>query len=281
MNDLEIIEKYVVYLIGECGLSVTLHPMESEALITFSPLMRFNTHDNSYCTGVKWKQCGYEACLNQQRRVFEKISKGGASFCGVCHAGIFEYVYPIRSADGVIGFISVGGYQSQNAGEYINRAASLFGYSAENLSKSYSTLKKEIPDKARIDTLIYPLCQMLELAYLKEIKGDNGDTPIKRAMTYIQKNYSTPLNVEDICKHLGCSRSYFSHAFKRGAGLGFREYLINIRIENAKRLLTLSELNVTEIAFSVGFSDSNYFTSLFKKKSGISPLAYRKQTKGK
>ena len=100
-------------------------------------------------------------------------------------------------------------------------------------------------------------------------------------MTYIQKNYSTPLNVEDICKHLGCSGSYFSHAFKRGAGLGFREYLINIRIENAKRLLTLSELNVTEIAFSVGFSDSNYFTSLFKKKSGISPLAYRKQTKGK
>jgi hypothetical protein len=107
MNELEIIEKYVVYLIGECGLSVTLHPMENDALITFSPLMRFNTHDNSYCTKIKSKPCGYERCLNQQRRVFDKISKDGTSFCGTCHAGIFEYVYPIRDSSEIIGFISV------------------------------------------------------------------------------------------------------------------------------------------------------------------------------
>ena len=73
MENLQHIENYIVYLIGECGLSVTLHPMADEGLITFSPLMRFNTHDNAYCATVKSTKCGHSECVLQQEKVFKKM----------------------------------------------------------------------------------------------------------------------------------------------------------------------------------------------------------------
>ena len=279
MTNMEMIEQYIVYLISECGLSVTLHPMEKDTLITFSSLMRFNTHDNSYCTQIKYRKCGYETCLKQQKKVFEKISREGKPFGGVCHAGVFEYVYPLKNASEIIGFISVGGYACENTEDRIVPLCEELECSEETLRKAYGTLKDQRMDHARVDTLIYPLCQMLELAYRKEAQTDDGESLIKQIMKYIQNNYSTDLKVDDICKHFGCSRSYFSHAFKKESGKGFREYLIDIRLENAKRLLTLSHLNITEIAFAVGFSDSNYFTNVFRERNGIPPLAYRKTAK--
>lgn len=279
MTEMESIEKYIVYLIGECGLSVTLHPMEKDSLITFSSLMRFNTHDNSYCAHVKSNKCGNERCLLQQRKVFEKIHKEKQAFCGVCHAGVFEYVYPLRNANEVIGFISVSGYSDVKGEKCISRLLNELSYSKRSLNKAYGALKKQREERERVDTLLYPLCQMLELAYRKEENTEESESLTKRMIRYIKKNYSTDLKVEDICRSFGCSRSYFSHTFKKETGKGFREYLIDVRLENARRLLALSHLNVTEIAFAVGFLDSNYFSNLFKKRHGITPLAYRKQAK--
>ena len=281
MDITERIEKYIVYLIGECGLSVTLHPMEPEALITFSSLMRFNTHDNSYCTVVKSRSCGYEKCIKQQRRVFEKIKTCREPFFGICPSGVGEYVYPLTAESGVIGFISVSGYRTDEGKERVPTASASLGLSEPLLARAYASLKPTVDERERVDTLVYPLCSMLELAYRKEDTREDKESLITRIMRYIRKNYSTDLRVDDVCRLFGCSRSYFTHSFRREAGKSFREYLTDIRLENAKRLLTLSHLNMTEIAYSVGFSDSNYFTGIFKKRNGRPPLVYRKMTRKK
>ena len=59
--------------------------------------------------------------------------------------------------------------------------------------------------------------------------------------------------------------------------MGIREYITVLRIEDAKELLTRSNLTVSEIAYAVGFSDSNYFSSQFKQAVGVSPLCYKKK----
>ena len=278
MKEIKAIEDYIVYLIGKCGLSVTLHPMENDNLITFTNLMQFNTHDNSYCTQVKSNISGYERCLCQQRCVFEKMKADGNAFFGTCHAGVFEYVYPIVNESETVGFISVGGYKSDGREEYIEKTAEKFNYSIDTLRRSYSGLKETDLNKERIDTLIYPLVYMLELAYRKETKTRTSSL-ISEIIRYVKSSYSRDLKVDEICKIFGCSRSYFSHTFKKKTGKSFREYLIDLRLDSAKRLLTLSSLNVTEIAYSVGFVDSNYFSNLFKKRHGVSPLVYRKTEK--
>jgi two-component system response regulator YesN len=73
------------------------------------------------------------------------------------------------------------------------------------------------------------------------------------------------------------SPSYFLHLFKQASGATFTDYLTRTRIDKAKSLLLGSNFNITEIAYKVGYSDSNYFSTVFKNSEGMTPSAYRKQ----
>ena len=202
----------------------------------------------------------------------------------------YAYIYPgmnrvlqaagrvIREENdrGVIGFISVSGYATKEGASRIPQTAKEFGYAEPVLQKAYGTLCGTVPDRERVDTLIAPLCLMLELAYRKERGEEKKENVLTRILRYIQMNYSVDLTEEELCRLFGCSRSYFSHTFRRETGKSFREYLTDVRLENAKRLLAFSHLNVTEISFAIGYTDSNYFSNVFKKKEGVSPRTYRK-----
>ena len=77
-------------------------------------------------------------------------------------------------------------------------------------------------------------------------------------------------------KMAGMRDTYFSRRFKEVTGLGFREYLLNVRIQHSMQMLLKSELSVTQIATACGFSDGNYFGDIFKKITGKSPREFRK-----
>lgn len=276
MNVIKQIENYILYLITECGLSVTLHPLREESLIAFSSLMQFNIHDNSYCSYIKTVSGGNRLCRKQQKKVLEHC--GQDPFCGLCYAGVFEYVYPLFNGEQTMGFISVSGYGCKEGRKRIHAAAEELDCSEKVLQKIYGTLR-EIPEKERIDTLLYPLCSMLELAYRKEHKQEKEETLALRVIRYVKQRYASDLTTERLCEKFHCSRSHFSHTFKKETGKTFREYLTETRLEHARRLLRYSGLQVSEIAFSVGFNDANYFSNIFRSHEGCSPMEYRKRNK--
>jgi two-component system response regulator YesN len=118
---------------------------------------------------------------------------------------------------------------------------------------------------------------MLELAYIKsQSNSKKAESRLDTALRYIKQFHTQNITLNDLAHHLGCSRSSLSHTFKAELGKSFREYLTDLRINDAKSLLRYSALTVTEIAFSVGFSDSAYFSLVFKKSVGASPTEYRK-----
>ena len=274
--DIIIIQNYILYLIKDCGLSVSLHPFQDETLITDSTLMNFNIHDNSYCSYIKSLPNGHTECITCQKKVFSQCCQTNESFCQICYAGVKEYIYPLHNKESIIGFISVSGYACDNKEQHISFLTERFACNLEVVSGEYNRLKANMPEKERIDTLILPLCKMLELAYLKEIKDPQAASVNEAICHYIQRHYSIDLTAELICKKFSCSKSYFSHSFKSYTGKSFREYLTDIRLNYAKQLLEYSNLNVTQISSSVGFNDSNYFSNVFKQKIGLSPLLYRK-----
>ena len=277
MSSLEEIKRYILYLRNECNLEVTLHPTKKENLIIPSELISFNIHYNSYCVFVKSFPDALRHCIKRQGQVFDKCSSG--SYCGVCYAGAKEFIYPIKRADEIVGFISVGGYRSENAESYIHRASEKYSIPEQQLKALYPSLKAEMPEKEYIDTLIAPLASMIELAYLKSPQDDDEEDRLDKILRYIKRHHTESITLESISRRFACSRSYLSHNLTKRLGVSFREYLTELRLQDAKSLLENSNLNVTEIALSVGFSDSNYFTNVFKKHLGISPLAYRKQKK--
>ena len=72
------------------------------------------------------------------------------------------------------------------------------------------------------------------------------------------------------------SESHLSRKFKAHTGIGINEYITYVRITNAEKLLRETELSVTEVADQCGYSDSNYFSTVFKRIKGITPQKCRK-----
>ena len=94
---------------------------------------------------------------------------------------------------------------------------------------------------------------------------------------YIESRYRESISVSELSEAFGYSTTYFTKKFKRTFGCTPTDYISNLKIERARRLLSGSEMTVTEIASDLGFSDASHFSSVFKMKTGLSPATYRKE----
>ena len=100
--------------------------------------------------------------------------------------------------------------------------------------------------------------------------------PIRIAKRYIAENYYKPLTLEIVSHETGFNPNYFSSMFKKEVGVNFSEYLIKVRIKNAKEMLLNTEGSVEDISYAVGYSDIKYFSRIFKKYMGVTPTEFRK-----
>lgn len=99
--------------------------------------------------------------------------------------------------------------------------------------------------------------------------------PINKAKKYIMENFSEDISLEDVSLQAGFSSSYFSTLFRKETGETFMEYLMDIRIEQAKKLLRETHIKIETVCESVGYTDYKRFPKRFKKSTGISPKEYR------
>ncbi len=99
----------------------------------------------------------------------------------------------------------------------------------------------------------------------------------RKAMAFIHEHYGEPIGREDFARHVGVSEGYLSRSFNQETGLSLIHYLTRYRIQQAKQLLVSTDKSITDIAMEVGFSDSNYFSRVFRQEAGVSPLTYRRK----
>ena len=117
---------------------------------------------------------------------------------------------------------------------------------------------------------------MTRKAGQERIKENRHYKKIQEGREYIQKHYADgALGVEQLAGMLGYSSSYFSRIFKNITGYYVNDYIRQVRIVKAQELLIDTELTVNEIAEATGFTTGNYFYSIFKKETGMTPAAYR------
>lgn len=278
MNKLTAIKNYILFLSNELNLSISIHPIVFDEILYSSELIIFNIHRNSYCTHIKNNKETHNHCLCMQKKVFKKCNAG--SFCGVCYAGVKEFIYPVMSGSELKAFISVSGYKTDNAESYHLKLSEKYGFDIKNLEKNYALLKPDNLSKSYIDTLIQPLCDMLELLFISSERIQKREIPLEEKIAnYIKEVRNQDITSVDICKKFNYSRSYLSTRFNEYYGKSIPEYITDLRMADAMDLLKNSTATITEIAFCVGFSDANYFSNIFKKIIGITPSAYRKANK--
>ncbi len=99
---------------------------------------------------------------------------------------------------------------------------------------------------------------------------------MKKAVEYVQENYNKDLNMAVVSNYISMNYSMFSFAFKQYTGSNFVNYLKDIRIREAKKLLTETDMRVIEISREVGYDNEKNFMKIFKSSCGVSPTEYRK-----
>ncbi len=275
---------YIKYLKDECGLYVSIHDADGFLTPFIGRLAPYNIHSNPYCLLVKLGMGGRDKCITHQKKVVKKCRDG--AFFGTCYAGVDEFVFPIKNGEEIIGFTSVSGYNKNTEKTAMCRREFALGGGAgkklEAAAQSY--LKTKPPKFDYIAGIAQPLCRMLELLDKMriEVYGDktpftaNSESIYGHMLAFVEKNFASPLTVSDIARACHCSVSHVSHTFKSQTGLSVSAYVNKMRIKKAVLLLTKTQLLVQEISDMCGFSDSNYFSNVFKEHTGMSPTKYRR-----
>lgn len=97
---------------------------------------------------------------------------------------------------------------------------------------------------------------------------------IKEMLSYIQENYTSKIELDDISKHVHVCKSECCRIFKRYMRVSLFEYILEYRVEKSLAYITNTNFSITEAALNVGFSDPNYFSKVFRKLKGCSPSKY-------
>ncbi len=257
------ITAYLDYIRKECTLYVSIHFDESVLhhlpQTVLRKLLPYNSHLNPYCFAVKKNH--HAQCRAHQKDIIKECCTEGS--CRMCHAGVWEYIFPIRKDETTIGYVAISGYREKTVPTACPDSALW-----EN------ALRKEKIPVWLCEALAPPLAIMLEQIFIRYAKEPANE--FNMFVNFLSE-YHTDITLTDLCRHFGRSKSYISHMFKRESGMTLRAYCNALKLEDAKNLLLDTTLSITEIALDSGFNDTSYFISLFSKKFGVSPLQYRKQ----
>ena len=132
-------------------------------------------------------------------------------------------------------------------------------------------------------TLQCMLFQVLILILENRLPDDGVTThstpltpPIIEALYYMEKHYPDKLSLETVAEISGFSPAHFSKVFQSQLGKSYSEYLSDIRLKHVQELLLTTKKSITEIALETGYTYPGNLTEQFKRKIGMTPIAYRK-----
>ncbi len=149
----------------------------------------------------------------------------------------------------------------------------------EKLFERMSNFRYDASDdelkNAELQCLMFEfLCRLKELK--KECSVRKYNATVESALEYIKKNYRTNLTMKSVSEAMFVSPSYFSHIFRDCVGMSFTAYLSELRMNEVIKLLTQTDMSISEISRQCGFASPSYMGEAFKRMTGKSLTEYRR-----
>ena len=154
--------------------------------------------------------------------------------------------------------------------------AQMFGGIQDKLGVRLEEAAAGVQDSRTFDELDRWVRQAVGLL---RAQGKVYSVPIQKALDYIGFHFSEDISLNTVADFVYLNRDYLSRQFKKEVGTNFSEYLMNLRMQQAKRLLETTNMRVSDIALRVGITNMSYFSTVFHKSFGCKPNDIRKKKK--
>ena len=158
--------------------------------------------------------------------------------------------------------------------EGLERGADAFLAKPFDMEELHMNIENLIHSRLHLKGKFSGAQQQAELLEQPEVKG-NDEVLMERIMKVVNKNLSnSDFNVDMLTQEVGISRAQLHRKMKEMTGISTSEFIRNIRLEQAARLLKEQKVNITQVAYTVGFSNLAHFSTVFRKHFGVSPSEY-------
>jgi AraC-like DNA-binding protein len=145
------------------------------------------------------------------------------------------------------------------------------------ISLKFATLIDQATSADYLDNVLADEMAKVYCDAVKEHSVKNYSSAIKSAILYIDSHLTEEINVQEVAEALHFHPSYLSRKFKEETGRNLTDYVNGHRVEYAKTLFRTEKTDVTNVALSCGYNSSSYFSRVFKKYTGISPIEFIEQ----
>ncbi len=158
-----------------------------------------------------------------------------------------------------------------------SRAAVEGGGNAERIMKLLKDFDKEMEGFERVEKCFYKVQRIVEtfLESIFTLADKKHIAIVKNARDFIMENYALPLTVTDVAQHLFVSSSHLSRLFREELDCTINDYLTRVRVEQAVEIMKRPEFSVAQVSKAVGFQNQSYFSKVFRKYIGVTPLTYK------
>lgn len=255
-------------------------------------LKPYNDHPNRFCSYIKKND--ESCCRKPMEHLATRMQEVQKPIYASCPMGMEQFHFPILLSDKLVAIILIGMYCQDNKAS-LERLQKV----CEKESLDFQIGKELLLDSvvkidfnvSELETDVEILCSLIALLYANELHNTpeafgsfllnrkNDASLFEKVTEYIKKNYKSDLSLEKIADACYCNANYLSSGFIKRYGVSVIDYLNEIRLKKVMEYLSMTNMPIGEIAIETGFNYSSYLAKKFKKKTGYTPLQYRKMIK--
>lgn len=236
---------------------------------------RTHRENNRYCEAIQNTPKGKNECRFSDIRLLEKCRDTKKAQMHICHAGLIDAAAPILYNDVIIGYIIFGEMKADipfpDYKEYISK----LGLDTKEMEKIYNAIFAFNSEK--IQSVSNIASMLAKHLLLENMLKPDFDENMQKAVAFINENLCDDLSIRNISKNINVSKSVLYRRFHTCFNCTVSEYINTRRVEKSIELLSRTDLSIEEISQKVGFASASYYSKIFKKEKGVSPLNYKKR----
>lgn len=240
--------------------------------LDFNEIAAYPKSLSKFCNYVQKTSGIRDKCVAVDKNAFTNVMKSGEIYTYKCHCGLTEIVAPIYHYGDLSGYLMIG--QIAKIGDLDD-----IKYASKNIKGAENIPFSEIP---LLDPKLLSSYINVSTVVASYLTQSNVIEPVSRDFAenvchYLNVHYSEPISIDTLCTVFYCSRTTVMNLFKKKYGVTIGEYLNKYRLSKAEKLLKSGNESIKKVASDCGFTAQSYFSKVFLKVYGITPVDYRKK----